>query len=81
MTSFPAQILGLYDRGILRPGMKADIVIFEPSEYRGVADYYNPTANAVGVSYLMVNGKLVLDNGELTGERPGEILSRKETKA
>jgi len=81
MTSFPAQILGIYDRGILRPGMKADMVIFNPSEYRGVADYYNPTANAGGVSYVMVNGKLVLDNGELTKERPGEILSRKETKA
>jgi N-acyl-D-amino-acid deacylase len=76
MTSLPAQVLGLYDRGILRPGMRADIVIFDPSEYRGAADYYNPNANAAGVSYVMVKGKLVLDNGELTGERPGEILSK-----
>jgi len=74
MTSFPAQCLGLTDRGILRKGMKADIVIFDPAEFRSAADYYNPTAKAPGVSYVIVNGKLVLDNGEQTKERPGQVL-------
>ncbi len=76
MTSFPAQSWGLYDRGILRPGMKADIAILDAAEYRPVADLWHPNALAAGVSHVIVNGKLVLDNGELTKERPGEVLSR-----
>ena len=76
MTSLPAQSWGLYDRGILRPAMKADIVVSNPAEYRPMADVWHPTARAEGVSYVMVNGKLILDNGELTKEKPGEILSR-----
>ncbi|MFC2003175.1 amidohydrolase family protein [Chloroflexota bacterium] len=76
MTSAPARVFGLTDRGILRPGMKADIVIFDPVEFRSVADYDHQNARAEGVHYVMVNGRLVLDKGELTEERPGEVLVR-----
>lgn len=78
MTSFPAQAWGLYDRGILRPGMKADIVIFDPVEYRERSTRHNPCLTAVGMYYVMVNGKLVLNNKKLTAARPGEVLSKKD---
>ncbi len=76
MTSFPAQSWGLYDRGLLRTGMKANVVIFDPDEYRPMADWYNLTALTEGVNTVMVDGKIVLDQGELTKERPGVILTR-----
>lgn len=74
MTSLPAQVLGLKERGMLREGMKADIVVFDPAELRAAADYYNPTAKAEGIRYVLVNGRVCLDSGPLTNERPGEIL-------
>ncbi|MFC2003821.1 amidohydrolase family protein [Chloroflexota bacterium] len=81
LTSLPAQVLGLKDRGMLREGMKADIVIFDPEDFRAGADYYNPEEKAPGVSYVLVNGRVVLDNGELTEERPGEVLLLKSKRA
>lgn len=80
MTSFPAQSWGLYDRGLLRPGMKADIVILDPEEYRPLADFWHPSRKPAGVSYVLVNGKLVMDQGVLTKERPGKILAHSEGK-
>jgi len=74
MTSFPAQSLGLPDRGILKEGLKADIVILNPSEFRNAADYNNPIAKAPGMINVIVNGKLVQDNGVLTLERPGQVI-------
>ncbi len=76
MTSSPAQAVGLKDRGVLREGMKADIAVFDAVEFRCGADYYHPTAKSPGLEYVLVNGGVVLDRGELTAERPGQVLLR-----
>ncbi|MFG2044525.1 amidohydrolase family protein [Dactylosporangium sp. NPDC048998] len=74
MTSFPAQRLGLPDRGLLRDGMKADLVVFDPQAVHAPASFERPRELAQGMSYVVVNGRLVLDGGELTGATPGRAL-------
>ena len=74
MSSLPAQRVGLYDRGIVRPGMKADLVIFDPDKARDVATYDNPHQYAVGFDTVLVNGKVVFENGAMTAARPGAVL-------
>ncbi len=74
MTSFPANILGLRDRGVLRPGMAADIAIFNPQTVADRATFENPHQYATGVGYVLVNGVLTIDHGEHTGAKAGQIL-------
>lgn len=74
MTSLPAMRLKLYDRGVLRPGMKADIVIFDAATVRDRATFADPHQYAEGFSYVLVNGGVVLDNGKMTDARTGQIL-------
>jgi dihydroorotase/N-acyl-D-amino-acid deacylase len=74
MAGFPADRLKLLDRGLLRPGMKADLVIFDPAVVRDMATFENPHQYAVGVSDVIVNGRPVIREGNLTSERPGRIL-------
>ncbi len=74
MTSLPAQITGLTDRGLLRPGLAADIVIFDPNTVADKATFENPLQYAVGVPYVIVNGTVVIDNGEHTHAHPGRVL-------
>ena len=76
MTSFPAQRFGLAGRGILRNGMKADIVIFDPSMISAVATFSNPKQFPLGIEYVFVNGKTVVEKGKHTGALPGEGLTR-----
>jgi N-acyl-D-amino-acid deacylase len=76
MTSYPARILGITDRGMIREGMKADLLIIDPTEFGPGNNLINPTERAHGINYVMVNGKLVMDNKKLTEERPGEVLLR-----
>lgn len=76
MTSMPAQRLGLMDSGLLRAGMRADIALFEPESVKDNATFAEPRQLSEGFSHVMVNGKLVLQDGELTEERPGEVLTR-----
>ena len=76
MTSYPAQRLGITDRGLLRDGMKADIAIFDPSTIRPLATYERPRQHAVGVAHVIVNGVPVLTDGTLTDELPGRALRR-----
>ncbi len=80
MTSQPAQRLGLYDRGLLRPGMAADVTVFDPATANDLATYEDPLRYAEGIDYVIVNGKVVLDAGKLTSERPGRILKHKIPK-
>ncbi|HEX76834.1 MAG TPA: D-aminoacylase [Dehalococcoidia bacterium] len=75
MTSFPAQRFGLRDRGILRDGMKADIVVFDPVTVSGVATFANPKQFPLGIEYVFVNGKMVVEKGKHTGALPGEPLT------
>ena len=76
MTSFPAQRLGLPDRGILRDGFKADIVIFNPKTVRTDATKDDPKRYPVGIDYVIVNGQVVIENGTNTGALPGRGLRR-----
>lgn len=74
MSSFPAQRLGLLDRGLLRPGMKADIAVFDPATVADTATFEKPHSYAVGVSYVIVNGQMAFENGSMTSARPGRVL-------
>jgi len=74
MTSMPAQRLGLKDRGILRDGMKADIVVFNPDRVAAKATFEDPKQYPEGIDYVIINGKLVVDNGVHTGALPGRAL-------
>ena len=74
MTSLAAQRLGLKDRGLLKEGMFADIVVFDYDKIIDNATFENPHQYSVGVNYLIVNGKMVIENGEHTGAKPGRII-------
>ncbi len=74
MTSLPAWRLGLKDRGLIRPGMKADLVVFDPAAIADRATFDSPRQYAAGVHHVFVNGRPVILNGELTAERPGRVL-------
>jgi dihydroorotase/N-acyl-D-amino-acid deacylase len=74
MTSFPAQRIGLTDRGLLREGMKADLVIFDPKSVRDMATFEQPHQYAEGVITVVVNGQIAFEDGKMTTARPGRIL-------
>jgi N-acyl-D-amino-acid deacylase len=74
MSSFPAQRLGLRDRGSIRPGMKADLVVFDPARVRDAANYDNPHQYAEGIPIVIINGEVVFENGTMTAARPGKVL-------
>ncbi len=76
MTSFPAQRMGLADRGVLRPGLKADVVVFNPATIIDKATFEKPHQYAEGVVAVVVNGRLTLNDGRMTGERAGRALRR-----
>ena len=78
MTALPAKRMGFADRGILRPGMKADVVIFDSQTVKDTATVANPASPPVGLPYVIVNGGLVLDNGKITGNRPGQVLRHRQ---
>jgi N-acyl-D-aspartate/D-glutamate deacylase len=80
MTSLPARILGFSDRGELREGFAADVVIFDPARVRDVATFEAPKAYAEGVPYVLVNGVVVIDGGQHTGAKPGRPLLGPGTK-
>ena len=74
MTSFPADRLKLMDRGVIRPGMKADIVVFDPATVSDKSEYIKPHQYSVGIRDVFVNGQPVLLGGAMTGVRPGRVL-------
>lgn len=74
MTSLPAARLGLGDRGLIRPGMYADIAVFDPEKVQDRATFSQPHQYAEGFRHVLVNGKPVLLDGRITGERPGRVL-------
>jgi N-acyl-D-amino-acid deacylase len=76
MTSFPAQRLGISDRGLLRDGLAADVTVFDPARVRALATYDEPRVQSQGIEYVLVNGTLVIDGGRHTGATPGLALRR-----
>jgi N-acyl-D-amino-acid deacylase len=77
MTSFPAQRFGLASRGILRDGMKADIVVFNPVTVNSTATFAHPKQFPLGIDYVFVNGEMVVEKGRYTGALPGEPLTER----
>jgi N-acyl-D-amino-acid deacylase len=75
-TSLPAQILKMRDRGQLREGLAADVVVFDPGKIRDLSTFSDPHKYATGIDYVFVNGKTVVDDGKLTGTLAGRVLSR-----
>ncbi len=73
-SGLPAEILGLRDRGFLRAGMKADVVVFDPVTFRDLATFEDPNRYSTGVRWLFVNGVAVIDDGRETGALPGRAL-------
>jgi len=76
MTNLPARRLGLTDRGVLRVGAFADIVVYDPNAVRDVATYAQPHRPAEGIDTVIVNGRIVWERGQWTGLLPGRVLRR-----
>ncbi|MDH7494531.1 MAG: D-aminoacylase [Bacillota bacterium] len=74
MTSLPAQRLGILDRGIIRPGMVADLVVFDPDKVADTATYDDPHRYPTGIDWVFVAGTPVIERGEHTGATPGRVL-------
>jgi dihydroorotase/N-acyl-D-amino-acid deacylase len=83
MTSQAALRVGIIDRGIIRPGLFADITIFDPASVRDVSTFEDPKHYSTGIRYVLVNGRAVVSGGRITDERPGRPLhgpGRKSTR-
>jgi N-acyl-D-aspartate/D-glutamate deacylase len=80
MTSDPCRRMGLADRGWIRPGYAADIVLFDPDRVRDTATYEEPIRYPAGVHMVLVNGTVAVEAGEHTGARAGQILRRRTTR-
>lgn len=76
LTSVGAQVLGLKDRGRIAEGMKADLVVFDPARIKTEATYLNPWVYQEGMTYVLVNGRFVVDGGRPTEATPGRVLER-----
>jgi dihydroorotase/N-acyl-D-amino-acid deacylase len=74
MSAYPAQRMGIQDRGLIRPGMVADIAVFDPATVRDLATFENPHQYAEGFSLVIVGGEIVLEGDRITGARPGRVL-------
>ncbi|MBO9726872.1 MAG: D-aminoacylase [Novosphingobium sp.] len=74
MTGWPAQRMGLSDRGLIRDGMRADLVILDPATLDDVASWDKPTAAPTGIETVVVNGVVTIENGRHTGARAGVVL-------
>jgi N-acyl-D-amino-acid deacylase len=73
-SSLPAQRMRLTERGVLKAGMWADIVVFDPATIKDVATFANPNQLSDGMEYVLVNGVLVIDERKMTGNLPGKVL-------
>jgi dihydroorotase/N-acyl-D-amino-acid deacylase len=73
-SSLPAQRMRLTDRGVLKSGMWADLVVFDPATVRDLATFENPNQLSDGMEYVLVNGVPVIDQGKMTGALPGKVL-------
>jgi N-acyl-D-amino-acid deacylase len=76
MTSAPAARLGLRDRGIVRPGMKADLVVFDPDRVIDTSTYDDPRRHPEGILHVLVNGRHAVKNGRLLEANAGQVLRR-----
>ena len=77
LSGQPADILGLADRGLLTPGMRADLAVFDPGSFADTATTFEPNKLATGMRHVVVNGTITLRDGSLTGKRAGEVLRKR----
>ena len=75
MTSLPASVLGMKDRGVLRANAYADVLVLDPTKVRDAATYQEPHQLAEGIAYAIVNGVVVRDAGVFTGKLPGRVIA------
>jgi dihydroorotase/N-acyl-D-amino-acid deacylase len=73
-SALPAQRMHLTDRGVLKKGMWADVVVFDPATIRDLATFENPNQLSQGMEYVLVNGVPVIDGGTITDALPGKVL-------
>ena len=73
-SALPAQRMRLTDRGVLKQGMWADVVIFDPNTVKDVATFDNPNQLSQGMEYVLVNGVPVIDQAKMTGAKPGKVI-------
>ena len=76
LTSVPASRIGLRDRGVIREGALADLVVFDPATVNDIATYEDPARHPIGIEHVVVNGRLAVLDGAETGERAGRLLRR-----
>jgi dihydroorotase/N-acyl-D-amino-acid deacylase len=74
MSAYPAQRIGLADRGVLREGLKADLAVFDPNTVRDLATFEQPHQYPEGVTLVVVNGQVACENGKMTSARPGRVI-------
>jgi dihydroorotase/N-acyl-D-amino-acid deacylase len=75
-TALPAGRMRFADRGVLKAGMWADVVVFDPATIHDVATFANPNQLSVGMQYVLVNGVPVIDGGKMTNALPGRVVTR-----
>ena len=76
MTSLPAQTFGLHKKGILRPGMDADLVVFDPGTVIDKATFQDPLQPPYGINWVVVNGGVAVEDGKIAGAVSGKVLRR-----
>jgi N-acyl-D-aspartate/D-glutamate deacylase len=74
MTSLPANRLRLWNRGRINPGLVADLVIFDPSKVQDLATFEKPLVQSVGMDYVIISGRPVIDAMKLIDIRPGKVI-------
>jgi N-acyl-D-aspartate/D-glutamate deacylase len=77
MTGLTASRLGFKDRGFIKPGFTADLVLFDPLAIRDQSTFDRPHQYAAGVVYVWVNGCAVVQEGRITGNTPGKVLRKR----
>jgi N-acyl-D-amino-acid deacylase len=81
MSGLTARQLHITDRGLIKDGLAADLVIFDPATVIDRATFTDPFQYPLGIPTVIVNGRVVLDNGRHTGERPGVVIRGRGTAA
>ncbi|MFY9461648.1 MAG: D-aminoacylase [Candidatus Sungiibacteriota bacterium] len=76
ITSLPAEAVGFKKRGLIKPKYHADVVIFDPAAIRDTATYQNPFVSSKGVEWVIVNGRVAVENGKVTGVSAGHVLRK-----
>jgi N-acyl-D-amino-acid deacylase len=76
MTGLPARRFGLADRGLVRPTLSADLTVFDPSTVCDRATYAEPVLPPTGIRWVLVNGRVAVEDGEVVGQHAGQVLRR-----